>query len=119
MKSLGDHYEERAVSWLRRRGLRMLARNYRARTGEIDIVAMDGAQLVFVEVRARSHPAFAGAAASVTARKRRRIVRTAGRFLQERPALARLPCRFDVIAFEPRQCPAGDGVRWIRGAFTA
>jgi len=119
MKTLGDDFESRAVRWLQARGLSLVARNFRARTGEIDIIARDAGVLVFVEVRARSHRAFAGAAASVDLRKQRRIVRTARLFLQRNPELARLPCRFDVVAFEPPQCPAGDGTRWIRGAFTA
>lgn len=118
MKTLGDGYETRAADWLCQRGLTVLARNFRTRAGEIDIVARDGASLVFVEVRARSHPRFAGAAASVTRRKQRRIVRAAQSYLQRHPGLAALPCRFDVIAFEPGSDP-GAPPRWLRGAFHA
>ncbi|MDX1736114.1 MAG: YraN family protein, partial [Halioglobus sp.] len=104
-------------AWLQRRGMRVLARNFRAPTGEIDIIALDGAELVFVEVRARANPAFASAAASVTPAKRRRIVATAQIFLQQQAHLAQSPCRFDVVAFEAPQ--SGAGMSWIRGAFRA
>lgn len=119
MKSLGDGYERQAAHWLQGRGLRLLAHNFRGKTGEIDLIARDGECLVFVEVRARSNRNFAGAAASVDRRKQRRILRTAQLYLQHHPELHLLPCRFDVIAFEPPQSGAGSRIRWIRAAFTA
>lgn len=119
MKSLGDNYEDRAVTLIKQEGLRLLARNFRGKTGEIDIIAQDGAQLVFVEVRARNNSKFASAANSVNARKQQRIVRTAQLFLQRRLEYANMPCRFDVIAFEPPQSATGSRIRWIRSAFTA
>lgn len=115
----GALFERRAACMLRRAGLGILARNYRARPGEIDIIAVDNGYLVFVEVRARSHRGYAGAAASVDARKQRRIVATAQCFLQTHPRYANMPCRFDVIAFEPRQSATDSRVNWIRGAFRA
>ncbi|MCR9105855.1 MAG: YraN family protein [Gammaproteobacteria bacterium] len=118
MKSLGDHYEQRAAAWLQAQGLTIAARNFRCATGEIDIIAWDGAQLVFVEVRARTNARYAGAAASISARKRHRLVRTAQFYLQQQQTMATVPCRFDVIAFEPRQSSSSD-IRWIRSAFTA
>ena len=119
MKSLGDNYEDRAADLLEDRGLFLLERNFRGKTGEIDIIARDGAQLVFVEVRARSNRYFDSAAGSVNTHKQRRIVQTAQLFLQRRPHCANMPCRFDVIAFEPPQSGAPRRIRWIRGAFTA
>jgi putative endonuclease len=119
MKSVGDDYETRAAGWLQGRGLQLLARNFRARSGEIDIVARDAEHLVFLEVRARSNRYFASAAGSVDRRKQQRIVRTAQAFLQCHPQWADMPCRFDVIAFEPRQSAGEREPHWIRGAFTA
>jgi putative endonuclease len=119
VKSLGDDYEDRAVTLIQHEGLHLLERNFRAKTGEIDIIAQDGTQLVFVEVRARNNRNFDGAANSVNARKQQRIVRTAQLFLQRRPQCANMPCRFDVIAFEPPQSGTGSRIRWIRSAFTA
>jgi putative endonuclease len=119
VKTLGDDYEDQAVTLIQRDGLRLLERNFRGKTGEIDIIAQDGTQLVFVEVRARNNRNFDGAANSVNARKQQRIVRTAQLFLQRRPQCANMPCRFDVIAFEPPQSGTGSRIRWIRSAFTA
>ena len=59
------------------------------------------------------------AAGSVDRRKQQRILRTAQLYLQRHPELACLPCRFDVIAFEPRQSGSSLEIRWIPGAFTA
>jgi putative endonuclease len=119
MKSLGDAYEDRAASLLEDSGLLLLERNFSGKTGEIDIIAQDGGQLVFVEVRARNNHFFESAAGSVNRRKQQRIVRTAQLFLLSRPHCANMPCRFDVIAFEPPQSGTRPGIRWIRGAFTA
>lgn len=119
MNSSGAKYEDQAVTLLEAQGLRMLERNFRGKTGEIDIIAQDGDQLVFVEVRSRSNPLFESAAGSVNLRKQQRVVRTAQLFLQRRPHWANMPCRFDVIAFEPPQSGTRPRIRWIRGAFTA
>ncbi|MCB1841469.1 MAG: YraN family protein [Halioglobus sp.] len=119
MKALGDHYERLAADWLRCQGLQILERNFRARTGEIDLIAMDASQLVFIEVRARGNPGFSSAAGSVTRRKQQRIIATAQRFLQARPQLKTLACRFDVVTFDPRQAQDDAGIHWIRSAFTA
>jgi putative endonuclease len=119
MKSVGDDYENQAACWLQEQGLQLLSRNFSGKTGEIDIVARDAEQLVFLEVRARGNSRFASAAASVDRRKQQRVVRTAQLFLQCHPRWANMPCRFDVITFEPRQSGCSPGIRWIRSAFTA
>jgi putative endonuclease len=118
MKALGDKYEDSAVKLLQECGLVLLERNFKGRSGEIDIIAQDGEQLVFVEVRARSNPSFGSAASSVNKQKQRRIVKTAQLFLQRWPHRASMSCRFDVIAFEPPQSDAGPQISWIRDAFT-
>ena len=111
---LGRQAEQLARRRLQDRGLLLLQCNYRAPGGEIDIIARDGDTLVFVEVRCRSSGAVGGAAASVDARKRARIVRAARHFLcAAGAAWAQSPCRFDVVAVE------GLRWRWIRGAFDA
>ena len=68
MRSLGDDYEDRAAALIEDSGLRLLERNFRGRTGEIDIIALDGAQVVFIEVRARRNQFYDSAAGSVDAR---------------------------------------------------
>ncbi|MCM2326688.1 MAG: YraN family protein [Lysobacter sp.] len=107
----GEEAEELAARFLADRGLEIVARNYRTRLGEVDIVARDGPALVFVEVRARSWSAYGGAAASVDFRKQRRIVAAARHYLAR--LRAEPPCRFDVLTLQgPQGAPA-----WIRGAF--
>lgn len=119
MKKTGEQFENAAAALICRQGLRIVARNFLTKTGEIDIIALDGNYLVFLEVRARSNPFFLSAAASVDKRKQQRLVRTAQMFLQRNRQWAHLPCRFDVIAFEPRQFDFNKTGRWIRSAFTA
>ena len=112
--ALGRSGEQLACRELRRHGLRVLHCNYRCRGGEIDVIARDRDVLVFVEVRVRGPGARVGAAASVDARKRARLVLAARHFLGgPGAALADAPCRFDVVAIDDaRRC-------WIRGAFDA
>ena len=117
--SRGALFERKAARLIRRAGLRIIARNYRAKPGEIDLIALDDRQLVFLEVRARSHRGFASAAASVDSRKQRRIINTALCFLQQYPEYADRACRFDVIAFEPPQSASNNRINWIRAAFCA
>lgn len=89
-----------------------MARNYRVKTGEIDLVLEHGRALVFVEVRSRASSAFGGAAASVTAAKQLRVRRAAQAFLLERFGATRWPeVRFDVVAID------GDELGWIPAAF--
>jgi putative endonuclease len=112
----GRAAEAAAARLLLRSGYRILARNFRAKGGELDLVAMDGGALAIVEVRYRASDRFGGGAASITAGKRSRIVRAARALLASRPALARLPARFDVVDVSG---PA-DALRCdlIRGAFS-
>ena len=91
--------EELACRELRRRGYSILARRYRTRHGEIDIVAMDDDVLVFVEVKARSDRRFGGPLAAITGLKQRKLTRMALDYLA-RSRTAGVPCRFDVVAVE-------------------
>ena len=70
MNSRGVAAEKAASDYLERAGLRIVARNWHCRYGELDIVARDGGTLVFVEVRQRRASGFGGAAASIDAAKR-------------------------------------------------
>ncbi|HEX3844924.1 MAG TPA: YraN family protein [Steroidobacteraceae bacterium] len=114
----GLRAEDVAAAYLQAQGAHILLRNYRCRCGELDIVARVGRdELAIVEVRTRSSNAFGGAAASVDAGKRQRLVRAASLLLQQRKDLARLRARFDVIVV----CdPCGDAPRidWIKHAFS-
>ena len=94
---LGKTGEDLACAELERRGYAILARRYRRRAGEIDIVSRDGATLVFVEVKARDSRAYGEAAEAVTAFKRRRIAQVARDYVA-RHHLSGCPCRFDVVS---------------------
>ena len=89
--------ESLAVKHLKARGYRILAQNYRARRGEIDLIARDGEFIVFVEVKTRRSLKFGLPQAAVTLQKQRQISKVALAYLQSRNLLD-APCRFDVIA---------------------
>ncbi len=113
---IGRAAEAAAVDHLQRVGYRILQNNFRARVGELDVVAIDGAALAIVEVRYRASERFGGGAASVTRHKRRRIIRAARALLATQPALARMPARFDVVEVTgPADALA---CTLIRGAFS-
>ena len=89
--------ESLAAKHLKARGYRILAQNYRARRGEIDLIARDGEFIVFVEVKTRRSLKFGLPQAAVTLQKQRQISKVALAYLQSRN-LMDAPCRFDVIA---------------------
>jgi len=103
---LGLAGEAEAVRWLRGAGLAIVGTGFRARCGEIDIIAEDGREVVFVEVKTRTSDAFGTPAESVTRLKRLRIVRAASVFLA-RAGWTERTCRFDVVSV----APAGSGWR--------
>ena len=114
---MGRHAERLAERYLARRGLTLVARNYRCRRGEIDLVMRDTESLVFVEVRRRASRAFGGGLDSVDARKQARLVAAAEHYLMMNRVGDDRPCRFDVIAVDG---PAGRAtIEWVRGAFDA
>jgi putative endonuclease len=98
-QSLGKLGEDLACAELRRRGYAILARRYRSRYGEIDIVARHEGTLVFVEVKARAGDEFGGGCAAVTRLKQQRIGQMAASFLA-RQRLVEQPCRFDVVTVD-------------------
>lgn len=107
----GGAAERLAAAFLEREGLRILERNYRCRFGEIDLIAVTHATLVFVEVRARVSEAYGGAAGSITAAKRRRIVAAARHYLASHPA--KRACRFDVVLVRGHE----QAIEWLTDAF--
>ena len=119
MNKIGLQAENAAAAYLHAQGARILLRNYRCRCGELDIVALLGeSELAIVEVRTRSSSTYGGAAASVDAAKRQRLIRAASRLLQQRKDLAKLRARFDVIVVTN---PFADvpHIEWFKHAFSA
>jgi len=99
----GISAESRAAAWLIARGYRILARRFRTRFGEIDIVARRRDTLVFVEVKAR--PTLDEAAYAVTPQQRRRIIAAAQMWLAGHPEHEALACRFDAVLVAPKSLP--------------
>ena len=95
--ALGKIGEDLACRELERRGYAVIARRYRRRGGELDIVARDGQTLVFVEVKAREGREYGDGGEAVTPRKQRRITMLALDYVA-RNGLAGCPCRFDVVS---------------------
>lgn len=114
-RTTGAHFEQLALEHLQRAGLQLVERNFQTRFGELDLVMREAGTLVFAEVRYRRDGRFGGAAASVDAAKRAKLVRAAAGFLAEHPHLAALPCRFDVLAFNGDAATAT--CEWRRAAF--
>ena len=116
---LGRRGEDEAVAYLRKNGYRILARNLRAKFGEIDVVAQDGPTLCFVEIKSRSSTRFGFPEEAVNAQKRQRLVRLASWYLQSHPSDRPRPVRFDVLSILNGPDGSAARIRLIKGAFDA
>ncbi len=115
-RQMGNWYEELAAAYLEQQGYQIIARQYRCRQGEIDLVARDGENIVFIEVKGRRSARFGLPQEAVDLRKQQRIRRVAQHFLWSNRQSESL-CRFDVIAISS----TGSGnhsIRHIEGAFS-
>ncbi|HZQ61124.1 MAG TPA: YraN family protein [Casimicrobiaceae bacterium] len=110
----GNAAERMAERFLAGHGVVTIARNFRTRRGEIDLIARDGGTLVFVEVRLRARNDYGGAAASITTAKQQRLVAAASQYLATwRGALP--SCRFDAVlldALDPTR------IEWLQDVIT-
>lgn len=98
-KMLGKSGEDIAASYLKKKGYRILARNFRTDGGEIDIIAFDGKQIVFVEVKTRTNPKGVYPEDAVNDVKLNKIVRTGHIYIRHN-RLQQYPWRIDIIAVE-------------------
>lgn len=112
-KILGRKGEDRAADYLTQQGYRILERNYATPGGEIDLIALDGGAIVFVEVKTRTSDAFGAPELAVNARKQQRMIRAALGYIRYK-RLHQMPCRFDVVAISPAK---EREVELIRNAF--
>ena len=107
----GSPAEDRALQFLQDQGLKLLARNWRCKLGELDLVMQDGETVAVVEVRSRSRADYGAAIETVDHRKQARLVRATKLWLARRPELAEQPLRFDIVTLN-----AGE-LEWRREAF--
>jgi len=112
-KLLGRSGEDRAARHLQGLGYRVLERNFRTSHGEIDLIALDGDTVVFVEVKTRTSGAYGAPELAVDRRKQERMVKAALGYLK-RAQLHQAACRFDVVAISG---PQAEQVELIRQAF--
>ena len=96
-QTLGILGEELAFQYLKERGYKVLLRNYESPLGEIDLIAKEKGALVFIEVKTRSSDAMGLPSESVTAMKRRQILKSAKYYIM-RYGIHEVPCRFDVVS---------------------
>ena len=90
--------EEAAEEFLRLSGYRIVARNVRTKVGELDLVALDGETLCFIEIKARATAEFGRAIEAVGPQKQRRLAKAALLFLAQNRS--QRPCRFDVLGLD-------------------
>ena len=109
----GAPAEDRALRFLQGRGLKLIARNWRCKLGELDLVMRDGDTVAVIEVRSRGRADYGTAAETVDRRKQAKLVRATRLWLARRPDLAESPLRFDVVTLD-----AG-ALEWRREAFDA
>ena len=98
-KLFGQAGESAAEEYLRHKGYRIVGRNLRSPTGELDLVAEDGQVLVFIEVKARRTDAYGGAIHAVHQRKQEKVIQLAAQYLARHHIKNRL-CRFDVVLLQ-------------------
>lgn len=111
-RETGTQYEERAAEYLIAQNYQILERNYRIRSGEIDIIARDGTVLVFIEVKYRKNDESGNPLEAVDIRKQRKIIKVARYYLYQKK-YGNVPCRFDVIGI------CGSHIEHIKDAFWA
>jgi len=110
--SKGRAGEEAASGYLEKKGMRILERNFRSRTGEVDIIALDGETVIFAEVKTWSAYGIDALEQSLDSKKRRKIIETSKYFLSLHREYKYMAIRFDVIFISP------EGITHIASAFT-
>jgi putative endonuclease len=110
-RQIGADYERRAAEYLKAQGYAIVERNFRCRTGEIDIIAREGEYLCFVEVKYRSGSGCGSPFEAVDYRKQRKILAVARYYMMCHALPTDTACRMDVVAIE------GDEITLIRNAF--
>ncbi len=110
-REVGTSYEQKAGVFLTKKGYQVLEYNYRCRIGEIDIIAKDGAYLVFVEVKYRKNAKKGYPIEAVGLRKQQKISMVASYYCMQKGMWDTVPCRFDVVAI------LGEEITLLQNAF--
>lgn len=113
----GQKAEDMAEAFLQTQGLVSLIKNFKCKSGEIDLIMKEKDVMVFVEVRLRTNPFFTHAAESVNYNKQRKLINTARFYLQQSGLSDKVACRFDVIALDNNHKITESA--WIKNAFGA
>jgi putative endonuclease len=116
--TLGKKGEERAAEALESAGMKIISRNYRKKTGEIDIIALDGETIIFVEVKTWSVFSIENLQYSIDAKKQQKIIKTANFFLSENRKYSNMAIRFDVVFVKKDKKPEGFQLTHLASAFT-
>lgn len=114
-KALGFRGEALAVKYLKKKGFKVIERNYHCPVGEIDLIAREGDTLVFIEIKARSSSAFGLPQDAVDRFKQEKIIRAARAYLAKHHLNEEIPARFDVVAIHVT--PSGPSIELIKDAF--
>ena len=110
-RTTGSHYENLVAAFLQNQGYEILERNFRCRSGEIDLIARDGRYLVFIEVKFRSSGNAGSALEAIDARKAAQVRRVASVYLYQKRYSEHTPVRFDAAGVD------GDRITYIKNAF--
>jgi putative endonuclease len=110
--SYGKKGEEQAAAALESVGMKIIAKNIRSKEGEVDIVALDGETVVFVEVKAWSSYGMENLQYGINIKKQRKIIKTAKYFLSENRKYSNMAIRFDVVFIDKKS------VTHLASAFT-
>lgn len=114
-RELGDQLEQFASQELIKNNIKIVATNYLCKMGEIDIIARDKKDLVFIEVRYRKNERFGGSTSSVNLKKQKRVILAAQHYLQKHQLTNKIACRFDVFAITGNLNQLE--YNWIKAAF--
>ena len=116
-KALGSRGEDLAVKYLKKKGYKVIERNYRCQWGEIDLVARQGDTVIFVEIKARTSSDFGLPQDAVGRFKQEKLIQAARAYMAEHHLQETIPARFDVVAVQ--LTPSGPDIELIQDAFQA
>ena len=116
LQQFGKEGQDLAEKFLKKKGLKVLERNYRNRFGEIDLIMRDKKTIVFIEVKARKSKRHGHPLEAITTFKQQQISNMALQYLQMKKALQK-PARFDVIAIEVEKTEKAPQLTWLKNAF--